>query len=223
MIYDLSKLGADNEAILDFRDASKVKLKNDSVQAFYTKSDEVLSAVIDRPTGKILGSLSNMQVGKSEELKYLLHVHAQETTFGDMNYDSCRLKLVAHRHPEQRIKDSHIKARHRDEDRRARGAPNIAKAKAKGKSNAKQQLRERITKCQRSFGEACAFKHDPNKKDTGKGRPLSPSPTGSSDGKVVITEVRKAHQNLLVKVCQGKRTDYLVQASRMEVARGKFL
>ena len=34
-----------------------------------------------------------MQVEKSEELKYLLHVYAQETTFGDKKYDYCRLKL----------------------------------------------------------------------------------------------------------------------------------
>ena len=32
-----------------------------------------------------------MQVSKSEELKYVLQVYAQQTTFGDKKYDHCRL------------------------------------------------------------------------------------------------------------------------------------
>ena len=39
-----------------------------------------------------------------------------------------------------------------------------------------------ITTGQCSFGEACAFKHDPNQKGKGKERPRSPSPTGYSEG-----------------------------------------
>ena len=34
-----------------------------------------------------------------------------------------------------------------------------------------------------------------------------------------VTEAQKAHRNLLVKVSQGKKTDYLVQTSRKEVAK----
>ena len=37
--------------------------------------------------------------------------------------------------------------------------------------------------------------------------------------KVVVMEVRKAHQQLLVKVHQGRWTDYFVQTSRKEVVR----
>ena len=58
-IYDFFKISSDCEAILDFRDFSKVQLKNDEVQVFHTKWDEVLSSE----------SLNKMQVGgKSEEL-----------------------------------------------------------------------------------------------------------------------------------------------------------
>ena len=73
----------------------KVYLKNDHVQAFYTKWDEVLSAVTDRPTDNMLESLYKMQVEKSEELKYLVQVYVQETAIGDKKYDSCRLQLMA--------------------------------------------------------------------------------------------------------------------------------
>ena len=60
-IYDLIKISGDNGAILDFRDLSKVPLKNDNVQAFDTKWDEVLSA-------------------RREELTHLSQLCAQETT-----------------------------------------------------------------------------------------------------------------------------------------------
>ena len=57
MIYDFFEISGDNEAILDFRDLLKVQSKNDNVQAFDTKWDEVLSAVTDRPTTTFLESL----------------------------------------------------------------------------------------------------------------------------------------------------------------------
>ena len=71
-------------------------MKNDNVQAFDTKWDEVLSAATDRPTDSILESVHKMQVEKSEEMEYLLQVNAQETTFGDKKYDSGRLKIMVH-------------------------------------------------------------------------------------------------------------------------------
>ena len=74
-----------NSGVLDFTDLSKVQLKNDSVQAFDTKWDEVVSAVTDRPTDSMLESLNMMQVEKSEESKYLLPVYAQDTTEATRN------------------------------------------------------------------------------------------------------------------------------------------
>ena len=47
------------------------------------------------------------------------------------------------------------------------------------KNNSEGDCIRWITTGQCSFGEACAFKHDPNQKGKGKGRPRSPSPTGS--------------------------------------------
>ena len=66
---------------------SKVQFKNDNIQAFDSKWDEAVSAVTDTSGDSILGSLHKMQVEKSEELKYLLQVYAQETTLGDKRCD----------------------------------------------------------------------------------------------------------------------------------------
>ena len=72
MLNDVFKISGDKEAILDFRDLSEAKLKNDSVESFDTKREEVVAAITDRLTDDILESLYKMQVEKSEELKYVL-------------------------------------------------------------------------------------------------------------------------------------------------------
>ena len=85
MIHHFFNFRGDNEAFLDLRDLSKVQSKNDSVQAFDTKWDDVSSAVIDGPTDSILDSLHKMQIEKSKGFQ----VYAQETTIGEMKYDCC--------------------------------------------------------------------------------------------------------------------------------------
>ena len=72
--------------------SSKVQSKNDNVQAFDTKWDEVSSAVNDRPTDNILVILTRENLHKAEELKDVLQVDAQETTFADKRYDCCSAK-----------------------------------------------------------------------------------------------------------------------------------
>ena len=49
MIYDFLKISGDMKVILDFLDLSTFQFKNDNVQAFDTKWDEVSSAVSERP------------------------------------------------------------------------------------------------------------------------------------------------------------------------------
>ena len=73
-----------------------------------------------------------------------------------------------------------------------------------------------ITRGQCSLGDSCALTHEPKKKGKGKGRFRSLSPTGSphrtskGDGKGSGDGGLKGTKNLLLKVRQGKRTDYLV-------------
>ena len=83
MIHDfLNNQVAQRNHIGTPRDFANVQWKNDNVQAFDTKWDDVSSAITDRPADNKLGSLYKMQIDKSEELKYLMQIYAQETTFG---------------------------------------------------------------------------------------------------------------------------------------------
>ena len=158
MIYDFFKISGDNEAILDFRDLSEVQLKNDNVQAFDTKWSEVSSAAIDRATDNVLEICARCKLKKSEDLKYLLQVCAQETTFGDKTHDYCRLKLMAKRHLDNKIKDSHFKARHRDDERPAIGVPGEGKAKGKGTWDALSDPAAKLTRMKvRVFSDSTLF------------------------------------------------------------------
>ena len=85
-------------------------------------------------------------------------------------------KLMAQTHLEQKIKDSHFKARNRGEDRPAIGAPSKGNGKTKGKANNMPKKSERGD-CIR-WTTKSAFKHEPSNKGKGKGL-RSPSPTDS--------------------------------------------
>ena len=120
---------------------------------------------------------------------------------------------MAQRNFEHKMKDSHFKARSRDVDRPAIGAP--SNGKAKGQSKCQKQLQRGecirwITIGQGSFGSSCAFKHEPNKKDRGEKRLRSPSPTGShhrnskGDGKGSHDGSTKGEPTLAGKSPSGK-------------------
>ena len=100
MIYHFLKVDGDNEAIFDFRDLSKVHLKNNNnVLAFDTKWDKVLTAVTNRPTESIFESLYKMQVGRNEIL--VAHLHSRHDIW---RRDYCRLQLMVQRHIDRESK-----------------------------------------------------------------------------------------------------------------------
>ena len=166
LIYDFFWISGDNEAILDLRDLSKVQLKNDSVQAFDTKWDEVLSANHWQTYRQHIGeSVPDViwKVGRNEIL-----VASQRSREDSRRQEIwlLQIEINAQRHLEQKRKDSHFKARNRDEERLAIGAPRRGKAKGTGKEHAEKNAERGacirwITKGPCSFGEACAFKARP--------------------------------------------------------------
>ena len=128
---------------------------------------------------------------------------------------------MAQRQLGQKITDSHLKATNRDEDRPAIGA--LSEENAKNNSERRDCIRW-TTKGQCSDGEACAFKHDPNKKGKGKGRPRSPSSTGSPHRNLIGDGKGSDDESAIrvVKFRQGWQRDYLGQNSKQEVAKGEI-
>ena len=133
-----------------------------------------------------------------------------------------RLKLVVQRNLEQKIKVfSHFKARNRDEDRPADWSSE-QRGERKEKAKTTPKINSERGDCKRLDHErpismwrcSCVFKHGLKQKMQ---REATSSFTFSNrltapkfeTEKLVMTEVQvEAHQNLLVKVRQGKRTDH---------------
>ena len=72
MIYDNFKISGTGEALLDFFDLLRLQLKNDNVQGFDTKQDEVLLSMQEFPR-KICWNFAQPQLQNSEELKFSWH------------------------------------------------------------------------------------------------------------------------------------------------------
>ena len=129
----------------------------------------------DRPTGNILKSRgTRYKLKNSEEVKSLLQVCAQETTFGDKKYNDCRLKSMVQRHLEQKS----------DTWRRGRTC--------KRSSEQRKSERKRQRQCQHTAPREETILVGPRKatkigahssmnrtRGKGKGRLRSLSPTGS--------------------------------------------
>ena len=84
MIYDFFKIRVDNDAILELKRFIKSPSKERQRSSLPTQSGMKYyqQSLTDVLTASLLDSLCKMQVEKSEELKRLLQVYAQETSFG---------------------------------------------------------------------------------------------------------------------------------------------
>ena len=226
MIHVFFRRSGGNEAISDLKHLPKVKLENDHVQDFDTKWDEVWSAVTDRPTDSILESRYQIRVDESEGLKYLLQVYAQETTVGDKKCDYCKIEVDGPKTSRAENQGFSCESEKPRRGQTCNGNSDQGKSKRKRQIKCKKTTPREETasvgsrRGQGSWGEACAFKHDPNKKGKGKGRLGSPhrnseggwkgSDDGSAEGAPTFTGKKSVRE---------KRTANFVQTSWKEVAQ----
>ena len=82
---------------------SEVQLKNDNVQAFDSKWDEVLSAVTDRLADKILKRMHNIRKVGGIEI-CVSSLRPRDNIGRQKKDDYCRLELMAQGHLAQKIK-----------------------------------------------------------------------------------------------------------------------
>ena len=69
MIYDYFRVIGAHDAVLDYADFFSVTLRNDSVQEFDTRWDEVLLSMSKIPSDDILESLYKLRIRESDQLK----------------------------------------------------------------------------------------------------------------------------------------------------------
>ena len=120
IVYDYLKINGTREALLDFNDLLSDQLKNDNVQGFDTKWDEVLLSMTEVPDEDTLEKVYKKQVHHSEDLKPLMALYQRDTVQIVEAASYSRLKEVVRQHVEQKIRDKSFNAR--NEERSIEGA-----------------------------------------------------------------------------------------------------
>ena len=160
MIYDNFKISETGEALLDNIDLLRVQLDNDNVQGFDTKWD-----------GDILEKWYKKQPHFSEDLKPLMASTPRIQFHKGKVASYSRLKEMVCRHVEQKMRDNNLNAR--NEDRSLHGAAAwTGHPKGNSKGNAQETIKDqKHGYCDQWIPKGqCSFKHDVNKKGTGKRR-----------------------------------------------------
>ena len=210
---------------------SKAQLKSDNVQALDTKWDEVWSAITDKLTAR-WRILYKMQVEKSERIEIL--VASLRSKDNIWRHEVWLLKSAVDgpktsREETQRFSLQSEKSRR---GQTCNWSSEQRETKGKSQINCNKNNSERVdctrwtTKGQRSFGDAFRVQAGPEQEMQREEKTLvhflqqfHRTETRKVREKVAMTEVRRAHQNSLVKVRQDKRTDDFVQTSRKEVVK----
>ena len=78
MIYEYFRVTGAHDAVLDYADLFSVTLRDDNIQEFDTRWDEVLLSRSNTPSDDILESLHKLRIRESAQLKTVLELCAME-------------------------------------------------------------------------------------------------------------------------------------------------
>ena len=78
MIYDYFRVTGAHDTVLDYADFFSITLRNDDVQDFDTRWDEIRLSMTKIPTDGVLESLYKKRIRESEQLKTVLELSDME-------------------------------------------------------------------------------------------------------------------------------------------------
>ena len=78
MIYDNFRVTGAHDTVLDYADSFSVTLRDDNIQEFDTRWDEVLLSMSKFPSDDILESLCKLRTRESDQLKTILELDDME-------------------------------------------------------------------------------------------------------------------------------------------------
>ena len=78
MIYDCFRVTGAHDTVLDYADVFSVTLRDENIQEFDTRWDEVLLSMSEIPSDDILDSLYKLRMRESDQLKTVLELYDME-------------------------------------------------------------------------------------------------------------------------------------------------
>ena len=161
MIYDYFRVTGAHDTVLDHADSFSITLRNDNVQDFDTRWDDILFFKTKIPTDDVLESLYKLRIRWSDQLKTVLELYDVEIhqKISMLNYQ--KLKTVVKRSIDQKLPlRNFVDARHEKIETGAvvkshRGLSGVER----GEGGISHQWKE---KGHCSKGDQCSFLHENN-------------------------------------------------------------
>ena len=111
MIYEYFRVTGANDSVENYPDLCTVVLRNDDIQEFDSKWDEILFSMTQIPSDDILEGLYKLRIRESEKLKTALELYNMETTQKKAGPDYHRLKTMVKRSIGQNLRIMNFEAR----------------------------------------------------------------------------------------------------------------
>ena len=104
LIYEYFRVTGANDSVENYADLFTVVLRNDDIQEFDSKWDEILLSMTQIPSDDILESLYKLRIRESEKLKTVLELYNMEIHQKKAGPDYHRLKTMVKRSIEQNLR-----------------------------------------------------------------------------------------------------------------------
>ena len=183
LIYEYFRVTGANDSVENYADLFTVVLRNDDIQEFDSKWDEILLSMTQIPSDDILESLYKLRIRVSEKLKTVLELYNMEIHQKKAGPDYHRLKTMVKRGIEQNLRMKNFEARNGNYETNA-----VVK-----NQRVKQCEQRSLGDCwqwnangQCSKGDKCSFRHDVNK----RAKSTQPNPSTRSTQQSVKNGLR---------------------------------
>ena len=174
-MYECFRVTGANDSVENFADLFTIALRNDGIQEFDAKWDEILLSITKIPSDDILERLYKLRIRESEKLKTVFELYNMEIHQKKIGPDYHRLKTMVKRSIEQDLRNRNFGARNGNYERNAVVKNQGTKQRGQRISGKCWQWK---TNGQCSKGDKCNFRHDVNKR--AKLTQPNPSPRSST-------------------------------------------
>ena len=176
MIYDYFQVTGAHDTVLDYADLFSITLRDDDVQDFDTRWDEILLSMTKIPPDDILESLNQLRILESDQLTTVLELFDMENHQKISMPNNQKLKTMVKRSKDQKLRLRTFDAR---SERIETGAVVTSRRRSSGIERGQGVFYKWKAKGQCSRGDRCSFRHDNHErvKPTPKTAPSSEPPT----------------------------------------------
>ena len=190
MIYDFFRMTGAHDTVLDYADLFSVALRDDNIQEFDTRWDEVPLSMPKIPSDEILESLYKLRIRESDQLKTVLELYDMEIHEKTSVPNCQKLKTMVKRSRDQKLRLRNFDARH---GRLESGAVVKSRKGIIGVEGGKGICYQWKEKGQCSQRDRCSFRHDT------KDRAQKPEHTAATPPQPALSQGRSVSEKRSIR------------------------